>query len=580
MPTPAAAGTFPHVGSLSGCGGNPLGTAACRGTGNCGPGCSGCGAHTHWNCCGSDVKDSKFCLPGISQEQAARNVELFGQQSAVPRLIASIPGVAFPTANPSATALGGGGVVAEEPAIASGASPWLSISSRESLLGKLNYNDVSFISSMLPSTVGPPTELLFSCADNGWSSTVFHSRCDLQGPTLLLVRFDRGLLAAFTSVPWQSATGDQHVTDPTSFLCSITPAHQKLNRGGGDIVTFTNPLEYGPAYGFDLYFNSTMQATFQNLHFDVSGFNDRQAAADGAKSIEVWGFRPSDTGGGAGTSTASIPVVSSAPVLPTTTTTATGTAAVTATATTAKASSVSATAATTTRGQGCDAACTSDHFEDGKCLACNQEWGVHLGHTCPNSSTRGSWRVGNTKKQDKEMLRDLHRASLAGDVGKVQETLSLDPSSLLVNKRGDHGRTALHVAAGANRDDVVSVLLQSGADIHMTDRRGWSALHEAAHASSGNICQILIDAGASKSQKDNKGSTPHDVAVRNHADTLVQSILDESEVLHPGKMKCACGHQRGELSWPLTSTDVHLNTKCLWTCCGLAWSSTVCRGTG
>lgn len=210
-------------------------------------------------------------------------------------------------------------------------------------------------------------------------------------------------------------------------------------------------------------------------------------------------------------------------------------------------------------------------------MVCKEGWGLHLGHTCRNSSNRGSWLVGQGQKADKVLVRDFHRACLCGDVGKVHGILT-DARFPVINRRGDHGRTALHVAAGANREDVVTVLLQNGADIHLKDRRNWSALHEAAHASSENICQILLDAGASKAQKDNKGSTPYDVALRNHADGLVLALLSESSILHPGKMQCRCFHNRGDLSWPLTSGDVHLNTACLWSCCRKAWNSTTCGG--
>lgn len=47
----------------TGCGGNPLGVAIPNlgGSGNCSVDCRACGASTHWRCCGSPDKRSKFC---------------------------------------------------------------------------------------------------------------------------------------------------------------------------------------------------------------------------------------------------------------------------------------------------------------------------------------------------------------------------------------------------------------------------------------------------------------------------------------------------------------------------------------
>lgn len=65
-----------HVGSLSGCGGNPNGLARCEGSGNCGRECQKCGAGTHWRCCGSTALGSRCCLRGTTREQAEANEKI------------------------------------------------------------------------------------------------------------------------------------------------------------------------------------------------------------------------------------------------------------------------------------------------------------------------------------------------------------------------------------------------------------------------------------------------------------------------------------------------------------------------
>mmetsp|Transcript_44796 Transcript_44796/g.136750 ORF Transcript_44796/g.136750 Transcript_44796/m.136750 type:complete len:2045 (-) Transcript_44796:355-6489(-) len=43
--------------------------------------------------------------------------------------------------------------------------------------------------------------------------------------------------------------------------------------------------------------------------------------------------------------------------------------------------------------RGCGPSCDLQHFQDGECLVCGCNWGVHSGHTCPGGRTRGTWEV-------------------------------------------------------------------------------------------------------------------------------------------------------------------------------------------
>jgi ankyrin repeat protein len=140
-------------------------------------------------------------------------------------------------------------------------------------------------------------------------------------------------------------------------------------------------------------------------------------------------------------------------------------------------------------------------------------------------------------KPEKAVIRQFHEASLRGNTEKVQELLestagAADDSASawqrfpLINRRGPEGRTALHVAAAADQQEVISILLENAANVEIVDRRGWSALHEAAHASSEGACRMLVEAGADVHLRDILGMTPHQVASRNHADASVLEVLD------------------------------------------------------
>lgn len=81
--------SFNHVGSVSGCGGNPHGITDTRGSGCCGGGCVACGAGTHWSCCGCSDQSSVHCI-SISKKQALRNTVFYRSQISAPKSIADI----------------------------------------------------------------------------------------------------------------------------------------------------------------------------------------------------------------------------------------------------------------------------------------------------------------------------------------------------------------------------------------------------------------------------------------------------------------------------------------------------------
>ena len=59
-----------------------------------------------------------------------------------------------------------------------------------------------------------------------------------------------------------------------------------------------------------------------------------------------------------------------------------------------------------------------------------------------------------------------------------------------MNGKDRRGITALGVAVGFNRLPCVRCLLDAGADVHITDKRGSTVLHYAAGAA---LCTVLLN---------------------------------------------------------------------------------------
>jgi hypothetical protein len=58
------------------------------------------------------------------------------------------------------------------------------------------------------------------------------------------------------------------------------------------------------------------------------------------------------------------------------------------------------------------------------------------------------------------------------------------------------------------------------------------------------------------------------------------AVEKENQVAqHLGKMRCKCGHELGEVSFPLDSNYIHAKNICVWTCCSLSWESCSCKKT-
>jgi len=105
--------------------------------------------------------------------------------------------------------------------------------------------------------------------------------------------------------------------------------------------------------------------------------------------------------------------------------------------------------------------------------------------------------------------KEIIKAAKSGDVVRIKELLATDRG--LINALDKDGSTPLHCATWKGQQEVVALLLESGADVNAhnaNEHWGTTPLHAAAHANQAAIAQMLIDRGADVNAEDGEGRTP------------------------------------------------------------------------
>ena len=120
---------------------------------------------------------------------------------------------------------------------------------------------------------------------------------------------------------------------------------------------------------------------------------------------------------------------------------------------------------------------------------------------------------------------------------------------------GANKTTPLHLATAQGLTEAVSLLIQHGADVRVTDSRGVGMLHIAAATGDGRMIQLLVDSGADVNHQDlvkengtGAESPLHRAAMAGKLETL-KKLIDCGANVNAGNARgrtpIHCAAQRG-----------------------------------
>ncbi|MFV0542851.1 MAG: ankyrin repeat domain-containing protein [Marinicella pacifica] len=134
----------------------------------------------------------------------------------------------------------------------------------------------------------------------------------------------------------------------------------------------------------------------------------------------------------------------------------------------------------------------------------------------------------HSSKKPKPPVIDIHTAVISGDINAIKQHIS---AGTHINQKDPFGGSSPLISAALfNQPEIVTLLLDAGANIDFKNNDGSTALHVAAFFCRPDIVKLLLNRGADKSLLNNSGSTAYDTvagpfeAVKPIYDMLGQSL--------------------------------------------------------
>ncbi|KAG7467471.1 hypothetical protein MATL_G00153880 [Megalops atlanticus] len=120
----------------------------------------------------------------------------------------------------------------------------------------------------------------------------------------------------------------------------------------------------------------------------------------------------------------------------------------------------------------------------------------------------------------------MHHVKIQRSMSMLSDVRHLVEAGGSVNQCNDEGVTLLHIACASGYKEVISLLLENGADLHVADNNLWTPLHLAAKYGQTSVVGQLLKRQANPTLLNCNGDKPSDVAA---SDCIGRLLLKAEE---------------------------------------------------
>ena len=168
----------------------------------------------------------------------------------------------------------------------------------DSIILSESKREDEYLNKIYEWTGGKNMELLYRGTRDGMSGEAFHNKCNNKGPTISIIKSDKGyIFGGYTSINWATYGGYREAPDSFIFtlknMYEISPTKFKNSKSTYSIC---DGSDYGPYFGNDIgiRFNSGNYSEFPKYYEDMLGkgksifTGDKNKIQLNIKEIEVF----------------------------------------------------------------------------------------------------------------------------------------------------------------------------------------------------------------------------------------------------------------------------------------------------